>query len=389
MSFEFRQGDVLDVLRGLPSNHFSGCLTDPPYGLSSSDSRSPQRKSGVAQNRTGFMGLEWDGVVPGPIVWRELLRTMRPGAHLLAFGGSRTHHRLMCAIEDSGFDLRDTIAWITSQGFPKSYNLGDGYGTALKPALEMIVLARKPLNGTVADNIERWNCGGLAIDACRVPHDEQLKPFASPNDIRNEGYNRKPGLNGREGEASAERRYTDKGGTNFAAKPGVRGGDPAGRWPANVILDEESAQLLDAQTGTLTSGANPTRRKSDKFRNTYSGFEGQRECIPARGADSGGASRFYYVAKVSPSERAGNNHPTLKPVKLTEYLARLILPKPCDEPRRIIIPYSGSGSEALGAAIAGWEEGLGIEANAEYIETARRRLAELTADLYDTPKELR
>lgn len=398
MAFEIKQGDVVEVLRTLPSNHYSGCLTDPPYGLSSSDKRSPQRKSGIEQNRKGFMGLEWDGNVPSPIVWRELLRTLRPGANLLAFGGPRTHHRLMCAIEDAGFEIRDCLMWLHGQGFPKSFDIGGGIereienqqkengkfvfppeltewkrqGTALKPAFEPIVLASKPLDGTFAENALKWGVAGLNIEACRISHNDAIRPFQTPNNILNAGYNRKS--NGRDGELSADRRYIDKGATNFAAKTGPRGGDPAGRWPANVLLDEIAAEILDEQTGVLKSGANPTSRNSDKFLNTFGEFEGQRECEPARGADSGGASRFFYCAKASASERDGNIHPTVKPLKLTEYLARLILPPHGDEPRRMMVPFAGSGSEMLGALAAGWDDVLGIEREVPYIVIADRRL---------------
>lgn len=374
---KIHQGDVLETLRTLGTNSFDAAFCDPPYGLSSTEKRSPQRKSGVEQNKKGFMGLEWDGQVPGPLVWRELLRCLVPGAMLLAFGGTRTHHRLMCAIEDGGFEIKDCLVWLHSQGFPKSYDLGDDRGTALKPAWEPVILATKAPAGSLKENFETWGVAGLNIGACRVEHAEILRPFASVNDIRNAGYNRKS--NGGEGEASADRRHTGNGSTNFAAKPGPRGGSPLGRWPANVILDETSAELLDQQTGILTSGANPTRRNSDKFRNTYSDFEGQRECEPARGADAGGASRFFYCAKASASERDGNVHPTVKPLKLTEYLARLILPPKRDVPRSLIVPFSGSGSEMLGAITAGWDEVTGIEREEQYIEIARARMEKAVA----------
>lgn len=375
MSFDLRQGDVVEVLKTVPTNYFHGCLTDPPYGLSSTEKRSPQRKSGVEQNKRGFMGLEWDGNVPGPMVWRELLRTMRPGANLLAFGGTRTHHRLMCAIEDAGFEIRDCLMWLHGQGFPKSFNIGSGYGSALKPAWEPIVLARKPCAGTLVDNLAKWGVSGLAIEASRIQHSDIIRPFQTPNNILNGGYNRKN--NQRFGELSRDRRYSDTGSTNFAAKPGPRGGDASGRWPANVITDEVSATQLDEQAGALKSGANPERRNSDKFRNAYGDFEGQRECIAARGADAGSASRFYYCAKASPSERDGNNHPTVKPLKLTEWLARLILPPYCGEPRRLAVPFSGSGSEIIGSITAGWDEVTGVEREEKYIAIAHARIGKL------------
>src|SRR5277367_785599 len=145
------QGDCLEVMKAYPENHFSGILTDPPYGLK-------------------FMGKEWDHSVPGVPFWQEALRVCKPGAMMLCFGGCRTHHRLMCAIEDAGWEIRDCLMWIYGSGFPKSYNkFGiEGYGTALKPAYEPILLCMKPLEGTFAQNAEKWGQGGINIDGCRV-----------------------------------------------------------------------------------------------------------------------------------------------------------------------------------------------------------------------------
>ncbi len=349
-------GDVLAVLRSMQSNSHAGCFTDPPYGLSKSESRSPQRKSGVEQNKSGFMGMKWDAEVPGPEVWREVLRVLMPGSYLLAFGGTRTHHRLMCAIEDAGFEIRDCAMWLYSQGFPKSLDLGNGRGTALKPAYEPIVIAMKACDGTFKENQQRWGIGGIDIETSRIETDERLAGGRGPV-LRFAGQNERPS------------HHCD----NVNGYRGVTSGNGIGRWPANVILDEEAGELLDQQTGTLTSGANPTSRNSDKFRNTFSIFEGQRDCTPARGADFGGASRFYYCAKASSAERAGNTHPTVKPVKLTEYLSRLILP-PSGHERKLLVPYSGSGSEIVGALSAGWDSITGIEGESAYIEIAVKRL---------------
>lgn len=355
-------GDVLETLKQLPSNSFDAAFCDPPYGLSSTEKRSPQRKSGVEPNKRGFMGLEWDGQVPGPLVWRELLRCLVPGAMLLAFGGTRTHHRLMCAIEDGWFEIRDCLMWLYGSGFPKSLDIGSGIGTALKPAWEPIIMAMKPMAGTFANNLSTWGVGGLNIDASRIPTEDDLN--GGRISAVSDGWDR-PWKH----DATAVAKCRERGDLAVAKA------ETLGRWPANVILDETAAALLDEQMGTLKSGANPVRRGSNKFSNTYSLFEGQRECEPARGADSGGASRFFYCAKASPSERDGNNHPTVKPLKLTEYLAKLVLPPKRDHPRRLIIPYSGSGSELSGALSAGWDEVVGIEREQNYIEIAKTRIS--------------
>jgi len=359
----------------------------------------------------------------------ECWRVAKPGAHLVAFGGTRTYHRLTCAIEDAGWEIRDCLMWLYGSGFPKSHN-GPWGGTALKPAWEPIVLARKPLAGTVAANVAAHGTGGLNIDGCRI------------------------GLIG--GTAKAN---TDATGPSVTAYGhGLNGGVvvpiAAGRWPANVVLgctcdadrhaiarelagmvaaargdaDEGwgmwsdwlavkygwhkpdcAAGLLDRQAGTLTSGANPTRRGGGS-RTTYGEFQGQEECQPARGVDSGGPSRFYYCAKVSRSEReAGldsldavlhgksngakaaaergedydngdsglnktvrvkNHHPTLKPVALMRWLCRLVTP-----PGGLILdPFTGSGSTGCAAALEGFRF-VGIEQSPEYAAIAEARIA--------------
>ena len=210
MTYRIIHGDVIELLREVPDEHFHGILCDPPYGYR-------------------IMGKEWDHGVPSASVWAKVLRVCRPGAHLLAFGGTRTHHRLMCAIEDAGWEIRDCLFWAYGSGFPKSRDVSKaidaeagankvrtatepaiqwaGFGTALKPAVEPIVLARKAIDGTVAHNAVTHGCGGLNVDGCRV------------------GPGHEKG-SGRDGQGSADRRYTENGGTNFAAKPGTRGGGP-------------------------------------------------------------------------------------------------------------------------------------------------------------------
>lgn len=369
--------DVLDALRAMSDNSFHGCFTDPPYGLS-------------------FMGHQWDHGVPSAEVWREVLRVLRPGAHLLAFGGTRTFHRLTCAIEDAGFEVRDCMSWLYGSGFPKSLDVGKavpefaGHGTALKPAWEPVIVARKPLEGTVAQNVQRWGCGALAIDASRV---EVIGK-------KSEG--------GRTSGGVASKSDTR------AIGSGIKSGsndDGLGRWPANVILDEEAGAALDAQSGTLQTRGNKAPSTSTKALGAAYGKYGPASSGPEYNRnDSGGASRFFYCAKASRTERdaglegfepasggeathreddspgtqspragAGRNggsrnvHPTVKPLALATYLARLILPPV--EDTRLLVPFCGSGSEMIGGLRAGWSHVEGIDAWDVAVSIARARLA--------------
>lgn len=317
-----QEGDVVSVLKGYKSCSFDAVLCDPPYGLS-------------------FMGKKWDHDVPSVALWQEVLRVCKPGAPLIAFSGTRTYHRTVVNIEDAGFEIRDCLAWMHGQGFPKNRQ------TQLKPAFEPAVLARKPLEGTVDENAAKWGCGALAIDACRL------------------------GLG--DGESTRRCNTAEMGyhGGNVAAS--YQTGSDAGRWPANVLLDEEAAAMLDEQTGELHGAGGKTDgehcKGTGQRRDLIAGLGAH---APHRFGDSGGASRFFYTAKPSKSERGeGNNHPTVKPIALTEYLARLLLPASNGV---MLVPFAGSGSEMLGAIKAGWNAVLGIEREPEYVQIARRRL---------------
>ena len=367
----------------MPDNSFHGCLTDPPYGLS-------------------FMGHQWDHGVPSAEVWREVLRVLRPGAALLAFGGTRTFHRLTCAIEDAGFEVRDCLMWLYGSGFPKSLDVGkaldkaagavrglvererpdgkktghattgfvagatdsslkrsdvalteaarqwSGYGSALKPAFEPIIVARKPLVGTIAQNVQAHGCGALAIDASRVGADGATRRGSqAPYPKRSDGKDDRSGSWAR---------------TGHSVEPA-----PKGRWPSNVILDEEAGAALDAQSGHLQShGGGGTVSMG------YRGGSMQYRPIPK--GDSGGASRFFYCAKASKAERGKDNiHPTVKPLALTTYLARLILPPV--EGSRLLVPFCGSGSEMLGGTRAGWSHVEGIDSWDVAVKIARARTA--------------
>jgi site-specific DNA-methyltransferase (adenine-specific) len=315
-------GDCREVLAGLPECSIDACVTDPPYGL-------------------GFMGRGWDHGVPGVEFWRHVYRVLKPGAHLLAMGGTRTFHRLACAIEDAGFEVRDTISWLYGSGFPKSHNVGNGWGTALKPACELIVLARKPLSeGTVVANVLRWGTGGLNIAACRVPTDEMIEA------TRNVALGSSSG--GIYGAASV---------------PGEYAQHVNGRWPANVVHDgseEVTAAFPETTTGKPTIGEHPTTES------IYGKFV---ERSTVGGGDSGSAARFFYTAKADADDRLGSKHPTVKPLDLMQWLVRLVTPKG----GTVLDPFAGTGTTGEAA----WREGMSavlVEAEPEYQTDIRRRM---------------
>ena len=317
-------GDCLHRLRELEDNSIDSIVTDPPYGLS-------------------FMGKKWDYDVPGVDVWAECLRVLKPGGHLLSFAGTRTQHRMAVRIEDAGFEIRDMIAWVYGSGFPKSHNLRDdwqGWGTALKPALEPITVARKPLIGTVAENVLTHGTGALNIDGCRV-HGDDAK----------EGRTRHGG--GIVGNASSYE------------LPDYQAPMPAGRWPANLIHDgseevvglfPETAPAKAAQRG---AGINGATFKAPEYESTERGHD-----------DAGGtAARFFYCAKADASERRQSKHPTIKPVALMRYLVRLVTP-----PGGLVLdPFGGSGTTAEAARLEHCRFLL-MELSPEYCADAAERL---------------
>lgn len=301
----FLNGDCLDILRTLLDASVDSCVTDPPYELN-------------------FMGRGWDntGIANNVDLWREVLRVLKPGAHLLAFSGTRTYHRMTCAIEDVGFEIRDQIGWAYGTGFPKSHNLdGDwqGWGTALKPAWEPICVARKPLaEKTVAANVQAHGTGAINIDGCRVGTDGGTKKAGPPS--------YKPGV-------------SLQGSLDGSLNGGGCVAIDAGRWPANIIHDGSDEVLA----------LFPTTGPSD---------------------DGGSAARFFYCAKASKSERGeGNNHPTVEPVALMRYLCRLVTP-----PGGMVLdPFGGSGTTAIAARAEGFEYTL-IEREMSYYLMAVKRI---------------
>lgn len=424
------EGDCIALMAEMPEASVDAIVTDPPYGLSSEPDAAEVLTHWLAgddyQHRhAGFMGRSWDSFVPGPATWREAYRVLKPGGHLVAFFGSRTVDLGSMAIRLAGFEIRDQLQWLYGSGFPKSHDVSkaidkaagaerevvgerkklesygkgnhvfgggpdhggvqqitvpatdtaqqwEGWGTALKPAHEPIVLARKPLAGTVAANVLAHGTGALNIDGCRLA----------------------PGDGGeREGEASAQRRYTERGSTNFAPTPGPRGGDAAGRWPANVVLDPEAAAMLDEQTGDLGVSSGGSGARSGLLDgNTYGTFSGENKGRNAGGlGDRGGASRFFYCAKASARERSAgldgrNQHPTVKPVMLMRWLVRLVTP-----PGGVVLdPFVGSGTTGIAAALEGFDF-VGIERQGsrwvsehggdDYVSLAKTRISHWDPDL--------
>lgn len=347
--FTLHQGDCREVMRGLPDSSVDAVITDPPYEL-------------------GFMGKRWDnsGIAFDQEVWRQALRVAKPGAFLLAFGGTRTFHRLACAIEDAGWELRDTIlrghmpqpedcpwlmAWAFGSGFPKSHN-GEWGGTALKPAWEPVIMARKPLAGTVEANWREHGTGALNIDGCRVLIEgEQRAPITG-----------KGGLPARHSEYKAR------------AAGVVAQAHEGGRWPANLVTDgsDEVVALFPREAGAAAPVTG-----SEASRASVGRVTGERDRVPGPfHADAGSAARFFYAAKASREDRnegcehlprralnwssgeqspgtfqspntdrsSANHHPTVKPTALMRYLVRLVTPPPWRSSR----PLHGIGQHRQG-----------------------------------------
>lgn len=455
-------GDLFERLKEFPNGHFDACVTDPPYGI-------------------GFMGKEWDTFKPAVLqkrnatrrrkgqgvfdtnpnlkgrtrspaksnsqmdydesldgkrrfqVWtegwaREVLRVLKPGAYLLACGAPRSYHRLTCGLEDAGFEVRDCFSWLFGQGYPKSLDIGRAidmslcelpgrhcmrqlpdaeylkpddhvcaetemgrewaeWGSGLKPGWEPIVVARKPFKGSLARNVRAYGTGAINIDGCRL---ESVPPIEYREKLQ-----------------------------RFEEERTGRAGDvlDIGRWPANVLLDEDAAALIDAASGDLSSGAWPSSRNSHKFGGVYeNAFPGTQEGLSSRSANAGGASRFYYVAKPSREERdagtellrakqrdntrkagktggnnprnrglqpRGNYHPTVKPVALMRWLVRLVTPLG----GIVLDPFTGSGTTGMACRyeMRGF---VGIEREAEYVAIAEARItnaAPLLAEMLQSP----
>ena len=354
-------GDCRAQIATLADASIDAVVTDPPYSLVSISKRFGSEGSAPAQfgsdgryarASAGFMGQHWDTgeVAFDPVFWAEVLRVLKPGGHVLAMGGTRTFHRLACAIEDAGFEIRDTILWIYSQGFPKNHDVGNGWGTALKPAAELVCLARKPLSEqTIAANVLKHGTGAINIAACRVGlgDGEDLSRANGGTDVLSWG-------------------GTYGAGVNEAAKRKSEGMAPLGRWPANLIHDgseEVVAAFPDAPGQQRATGP-----EFERNANVYGKFAGVTPSDP-RG-DSGSAARFYYTAKADFNDRLGSRHPTVKPLDLMQYLIRLICP-----PRGVVLdPFAGTGTTGEAAYREGMRAVL-IEREEAYQADIRRRMA--------------
>ena len=319
--------DCLHAMQGLEDNTIDSIVTDPPYGLS-------------------FMGKDWDHGIPGVVFWQEALRIAKPGCHLLAFGGTRTFHRLAVAIEDAGWDIRDTVMWVYGSGFPKSHNLKgewQGYGTALKPAWEPVIVARKPLEGTVANNVLKWGTGALNIDGCRVPLNGD-KPYSYPN-----------GSGGSHGPVPIRIHYDN---------PVY--GNPQGRFPANLIHDGSDAVVSGFPNDTSRFFYCAKASKSERNMGCEGLEERKRDASRHVGQPSmnGGDGNPYNRG----AKPLANNHPTVKPLALMRYLCRLVTP-----PDGVVLdPFCGSGSTLVGALQEGFRY-IGIEKDPDYVNIAYAR----------------
>jgi site-specific DNA-methyltransferase (adenine-specific) len=363
---DLRAGDCRDTLDLLPSNSIDSVVTDPPYALVSITKRFgaenaapvvvPEGGSGAyARASRGFMGKTWDtGEAAFAVTfWREVYRVLKPGGHIVAFSGTRTYHRLACAIEDAGFEIRDQLQWLYGTGFPKSHNADgewEGWGTALKPASEPIVLARKPLIGTVAANLLAHRTGALNIDGCRIESGDNPVTWASP----------RGGIWTTDSGAKAELLTSTKG-----------------RWPANVLHDGSDEVL--AGFPHVKSGKPGVMRKGVNDGACF-GAESRAPGTPMTGfGDEGSAARFFYSAKASKADRAGSKHPTVKPVALMRWLVRLVTPPG----GTVLDPFAGSGTTGQAAREEGFDCIL-CEREVEYLDDIRRRLGlTQTADLED------
>ena len=407
-SWRLLTGECLDVLATLDPDSVDACVTDPPYGIS-------------------FMGKQWDNFrrarneadvsrdsVHGRFSacapasasesdslryhawtqqWAEaVLRVLKPGAHAVVCVSPRMAHRVTCGLEDAGFEIRESLLWLYGSGFPKSLNLPGGRGTALKPAYEPVILARKPLGGrTVAQCVAEHGTGALNIDRCRL--DELITERYTPGQTT--GFD-----NGR-GYASDRDAQVPHTPINRVS------GLALGRWPPNVALDEEAAAMLDAEVGELAGGGLPKRTSTGMF-DKKGGYQNPGDWIkPSRGTPS----RFFYCPKASRDERergcedlphktagdatdrqdgsaglnspragasrthgARNVHPTVKPVALMRWLVRLVTP-----PSGLVIdPFAGSGTTGI-ACVQEQMRFLGIEREAEYVQIAEARIGAAVA----------
>ena len=443
-------GDCLEVLPTLDAESVDAVVCDPPYGLE-------------------FMKKDWDRSIPGVAFWREAIRVVKPGAHLLAFGGTRTHHRLMCAIEDAGWELRDCVMWVHGSGFPKSLDVskaidrsagkerriigpkihGDGkpthyvsdeamkasagksqsgrtthppetepateearqwsgWGTALKPAVEIIVMARKPLVGTVAQNVLKYGTGALNVDGCRIACEG-----GSPAAIRRLHGGTPNTEKAKESEARGKLKDRRRPGVKTAPHPS----DLIGRWPSNLIHDGSDEVLAVFAKAGERPTSSPDQIGQGRNVNYTKGIYGAKASkITTAYGDLGGADRFFYCAKATQEDRnaglygmeerqqdemrkegnlGGDNprsrglkaranfHATVKPLALMQYLCRLVTP-----PGGVILdPFMGSGSTGKAALLEGFGF-IGVEVEPDYFDIAKSRIRHWRKGASPKPKRV-
>lgn len=413
MKLDLHHGDCLDVLKTLPENSVDSIITDPPYGLSKAPDMAEVlthwlNGDDYEHKGNGFMGKSWDSFVPGPSVWRECFRVLKPGGHLLSFFGARTYDLGTIAIRLAGFEIRDQIMWVYGSGFPKSHNISkaidkgqgveptivghssngimggsgeftsgnphsagyksefdltvptselakewEGWGTALKPAHEPICMARKPFSGQVAANVIKHGTGAINIDACRIGNETRFNPPS----------HNKPGGNSLHMSVSG-------------MPEGAEGSEVSGRWPANFCHDGSFTVTKHFPQSSSTGN------RSEESRNAkVSGTKFLMDNHQSREyTDSGSVARYFYCAKTSKIDReegvssfsdsrSKNNHPTVKPTSLMAWLCLLVTPPG----GTILDPFMGSGSTGKAAAIHDFDF-IGIEKEADYLSIARQRI---------------
>lgn len=417
-------GDCIEVMSQMPPESVDAIVTDPPYGLSNTTpaqvADTITKWAGGDRDHVptgrGFMGKSWDAFVPPPAVWDECLRVLKPGGHMLVFAGSRTQDLMGLSIRLAGFEMRDSLAWLYGAGFPKSHDVSkaidklaghvrgsapdfrngpntnpatkgtarysgrwgiqdgtdtgpatpeaaqwDGWGTALKPAHEPIILARKPFKGTVAGNVLAHGTGAINVDACRI---EGEVPSVPQPDFKH--------VNGAVTHLDAH------------ARNGQMSSAPSGRWPANVLLDQHAAAWVDEQSGVKPPSRRTASKDYELRRNVYSAVKDTQAGDEWGYTDSGGASRFFYTAKAPKRERPSYTtedgqtvqHSTVKPLAIMRWLLRLVTPPG----GTVLDPFAGSGTTIEAALIEGFNP-IGIEMEPDYLPLIQQRIDRQAAQL--------